>query len=317
MKNRPIVFLGTSSFSLKTLAALCKARFNVVGVYSRAPKPAGRSYKVQKSVVHEYADEMGIPVYCPKNFKSDEEIDQFRALGADLAILSSYGLIIPQVLLNIPSHGFINVHASLLPRWRGAAPIRSAILAGDDKTGITVMRMDAGVDTGEIISMKSVDIFPETCHGELANKLGELGAEMILETLDDLDLHLSRSRQQPLLGISYSKKISKDLCRICWNDSVKNILRHIKAFSPEPASWTEIDLQSNEEKRSNIRLKVYDAKIVNFPANAPCGLIHENMIVSCQNGALWLTEVQADGKNRMSGDDFLRGRRNLVGKIAR
>jgi methionyl-tRNA formyltransferase len=299
--------MGTSDFSLKSLVAIYEAGFNIVGVYTRAPKPAGRNYKLQKSVVHEFAEQKGIPVYCPPNFKSKEEVETFRSLNPSAVVVSSYGLIIPQRLLNIPPNGFLNIHASMLPRWRGASPILSAIWAGDKESGITIMKMDAGVDTGDIIAMKSVAILPETTHGELEDQLGDLGADMILETLNDLECSLANARKQPEEGATYAKKIEKDSSRINWNDSAKNILRHIKAFSPDPAAWTEID---------GLRVKIIDAKIADEECNLQCGLLGENMIVACQTGSLKLTVVQPSGKNKMSGEAFIRGRKDLVGKIA-
>ncbi|MDR0631840.1 MAG: methionyl-tRNA formyltransferase [Holosporaceae bacterium] len=305
-ENKSIVFMGTSDFSLKALIALYEAKFPIVGVYTQAPKPAGRSYKIQKSIVHKFAEEKKLPVYCPRSFKSAGEVELFRSLNPDVAVVSSYGLIIPKELLNIPPAGFINIHASLLPRWRGAAPIQSAILAGDQKTGITIMKMDDGVDTGDIISQKSVDISPRTSHGELADQLGDLGAAMILETLNNLDYSIPQSRKQPADGVTYAKKISKNSCRINWNDSAENVLRHIKAFSSIPAAWTEID---------DILLKIFNAEIVDKNVDVQCGTINENMIVTCKTGALKLTEIQPSGKNKMSGEDFIRGRKNLIGRI--
>jgi methionyl-tRNA formyltransferase len=298
--------MGTPDFSLKSLTALYEAKFNVVGVYTRAPKPSGRNYKMQKSVVHQFAEEKNIPVYHPKNFKSQEEVEIFRALNPDLAIVSSYGIIITQDVLDIPKYGFINIHASLLPRWRGASPVQSSILAGDKKTGITIMKMDAGIDTGDIISMKAVDIFPETSCGELMDKLGDLGASMILETLDNFDDSLSKSRKQPENNATYAQKVTKDLSRIDWNKPAEDVLRQIKAFSPDPAAWAEVD---------GVRLKVFDAETTETSSHLNPGLIQKNMIAACRTGSLKLTSIQPSGKNKMSGEDFMRGRQNLIGAI--
>jgi methionyl-tRNA formyltransferase len=305
MEKLSIVFMGTAGFSLKALEALHKNGAELT-VYTQPPKPSGRNYKIQKSAVHKFAEENGIAVFCPKNFKSKDEIEKFRLLNPDLAVVSSYGLIIPQSLLDIPRYGFINIHASLLPRWRGAAPIQSAILSGDEKTGITVMKMDAGVDTGDIISMKSIDISSKMTHGELSDRLGDLGAEMIVETLADLEGNLAKSRKQPEEGGTYSKKITKDDCRINPNDSAENVLRCIRAFAPAPAAWTEIE---------GVRIKIFDAEIVNINENHCCGSVLDGLIIVCRDGSIRLTEIQPSGKNKMSGEDFLRGHRNLIGKI--
>jgi methionyl-tRNA formyltransferase len=300
MKNKSIVFMGTTDFSLKALMALQKARFNIVGIYTQPPKPSGRNYKVQKSIIHKFAEEKNIPIYFPGSLKSSDEIIRFRSLNSDLAIVSSYGLIIPQDLLDIPTYGFVNIHASLLPRWRGASPIQASILAGDEKTGVSIMKMDAGVDTGDIISMKTVDIYQETTCGQLSDQLGDLGVVMILDVLQDLENNLLQSRKQPTVGATYAKKITKDDRKINWNDSARNVLRHIKAFSPTPAAWMEID---------GIYLKVLDAVIMNEDSYYQSGVVLEEMVVTCSTGALQLTEVQPAGKNKMSGSDFMRGRK--------
>jgi methionyl-tRNA formyltransferase len=298
--------MGTTDFSLKALVTLQKEQFNIVGIYTQPPKPSGRNYKVQKSIVHKFAEEKGISIYFPRDFKSPEEIIRFRSLNPDLVVVSSYGLIIPKDLLDIPTYGFVNIHASLLPRWRGASPIQASILAGDKKTGVSIMKMDAGVDTGDIISMRTVDIYQETTCGQLSDQLGDLGATMILEVLHDFENNLLQSKKQPAVGVIYAKKIIKDDCKINWNDSARNVLRHIKAFSPTPAAWTEID---------GAHLKVLDAVILNEDSYPQPGTLLEEAVVTCSTGVLQLTEVQLAGKNKMSGNDFMRGRKNLIGRI--
>ncbi|MDR2781721.1 MAG: methionyl-tRNA formyltransferase [Holosporaceae bacterium] len=306
MEKLRVIFMGTADFSVKSLAALCNNAIglDIVGVYTKPPKPSGRNYKIQKSDVHRFAEAEGIPVFHPKNFRSTDDVEKFRSLKPDVAVVSSYGLIIPQNLLEIPRYGFINIHASLLPRWRGASPIRSAILADDKRAGITIMKMDPGVDTGDIISMKSVDISAEMNHGELSNQLGDIGAAMIVETLNDLEGNLAKSYKQPEEGITYADKITKDSCKINWNDSAENISRCIRALAPTPAAWAEI---------GDLRIKIFSAEIVDMNEHSQCGLICEGLIVACRTGSLKLTEVQPSGKNRMSGDDFMRGHRNLIG----
>lgn len=306
-----IVFMGTSDFSLKGLVALYENNCNVIAVYTQAPKPSGRKQKIHKSVVHEFAESKGISVFTPKSLKRADQIEIFASLKPDLAIVSSYGLIIPKDMLDIPRYGFVNIHASALPRWRGAAPIQAAILAGDKQSGITIMKMDSGIDTGDIISMKYVDIHPKTNHGQLAEDLGNLGAKMIIETLSNLDNMLAKAKKQPNEGATYAQKISKESCKISWNSSVTDILRQIMAFAPIPSAWSEVD---------GIRMKILDADIsANSEISAKnVGEIFENkgeMFVMCQDGALKITKIQPAGKNAMNGTDFLRGRKNLVGKI--
>lgn len=305
-----IVFMGTGYFSLKALVALYENHYDIISVYTRAPKPFGRNLKVHKSVVHEFAKAKGIKVFTPKSFKSSEQINAFALLKSDLAVVSSYGLIIPQDILDIPKYGFINIHASALPRWRGAAPIQAAILAGDKQTGVTIMKMDAGVDTGDIISMRRLDISMKTTYGQLSEDMGNLGARMIIETLADLETNLMTARKQPEEGVSYAPKISKESSRICWNSPAANILRQIMAFSPIPAAWTEID---------GLRVKISDADIAleDIP-NTTAGEIFENngnMLVQTGEGVLKISKIQPAGKNIMSGEEFLRGRRKLVGRV--
>jgi methionyl-tRNA formyltransferase len=308
-----MVFMGTSDFSKKILTALLDAAFKVIAVYTQPPKPAGRNYKLQKSPVHEFAEERGIAVYTPSTLRSLEQENIFRSLAPCVAIVAAYGLIIPQNILDIPTHGFINVHASLLPRWRGAAPIQAAILAGDRQSGVTIMKMDAGVDTGDIISMKSIDISPQTTHGELSEQMAALGAEMMVSTMRDLERSLAVTYPQPTDGATYAGKITKDSCRLDWTQPAVQILRTILAFSPNPSAWSEID---------GMRIKIISADGETNSRNSGSnsdghrpGILHDDMTVSCGDGErIRLTLLQPAGKNSMSAADFARGYGKLVGK---
>jgi methionyl-tRNA formyltransferase len=314
-----MVFMGTSDFSKKILATLLDAAFEITAVYTQAPKPTGRSYEVKKSPVHEFAEERGLFVYTPATLRSQEQENIFRSLGPHMAIVAAYGLIIPQNILDIPTNGFINVHASLLPRWRGAAPIQAAILAGDRKSGVTIMKMDAGVDTGDIISMKSIDILPQTTYGELEAQISALGAEMIVKTLRNLQQSLAKAYPQPSEGATYAGKITKNSCRIDWNQSAEQIVRIIRAFSPYPSAWSEIE---------GMRIKIINADAVDSwdrsestyqgsdcSASACPGTLHGDITVSCGNGErLQISVLQPAGKNFMSAADFSRGYKRLVGK---
>lgn len=317
MRAMRVVFMGTAEFSLKALSAIYENReknnCDIIAVYTQAPKPSGRNQHVHKSAVHEFAEMHNIPVFIPKSLRKPEQAEIFAKLAPDLTVVSSYGLIIPQNILEIPQFGFINIHASVLPRWRGAAPIQAAILAGDNRTGITIMKMDAGVDTGDIIRMQYVDITPKTTHGELSEVLGELGAQMIVETLKNLDKELSKAKKQPEEGAVYAPKISKEDCKIDWNISAENIQRKIMAFSPVPGAWGEIE---------GLRVKILDASVVGREKNTDAFLEvgeifsddHGEMFVKCSDEILQIIRIQPAGKNVMSGNDFLRGRRNLAGK---
>ena len=304
-----IVFMGTADFSLKSLKVLFEKNYNIVAVYTQPPKPSGRNYKIQKSVVHEFAESCGIPVFTPKTLRSPEQLDIFQSLKADVAIVSSYGLIIPRNILDVLPYGFINIHTSILPRWRGAAPIQSAILSGDKQTGITIIKMGDGIDDGDIISMKFLDIHQKTNHGELSEKMGDLGAEMIVDILENLEISLSNAYKQPQEGATYAPKFSKESCRIDWSNAAEIVLRQIMAFSPDPSAWTEIE---------GIRIKILDADVVESEyKNKTSGELFEenkNAVVSCGSGFLKLTTIQPAGKNIMSGSDFIRGHKNLIGK---
>ena len=283
--------MGSTDFSLASLRKLCEDGFNVVAVYSREPKPVGRHYKLTKTVVHEFAESRNIPVYTPKTFRDEESVQIFAGLNPDIAVVSAYGLIIPQVMLDIVP--FINIHGSLLPRWRGAAPIQRAILAGDNKTGISIMKMDKGLDTGDIISMKSINIDEEMNSGELSKNLALLGAEMIEETLLNIDESLKKAIKQPEDGACYAQKIDKKEAKFDLSDSAIEIVRKVKAFAPAPGAWTELDGK---------RLKILDASLVKDRE------IYEDDLVFESADGNWVARVvQPEGKKPMSGNDFRRG----------
>jgi methionyl-tRNA formyltransferase len=302
-----IVFMGTANFSLKSLVAMQEAGFNIVAVYTQSPKPSGRNYKIKKSAVQDFGENKmsQTPIHTPKSLRNPEQLELFRSLKPDLAIVSSYGLIIPQSILDVPTHGFINIHASILPRWRGAAPIQAALLAGDQETGVSIMKMDAGIDTGDVMAIQSLAITPETNHGELSEKLAILGAKMILETLCNLEKNLMNAQPQPEFGVTYAAKISKESCRINWSNSAENILRQIRAFSPLPAAWSEIE---------GLRIKILDAAALENHEKKSAGTLLENGCVCCGIGQLKLLTIQPEGKNEMKAEDFMRGHRHFVGK---
>ena len=291
MKNNRLVFMGSTEFSLASLKKLYEDGFNIVAVYSREPKPVGRHYKLTKTVVHEFAESKNIPVYTPKNFKDEEEVKIFADLKADVAVVSAYGLIIPQTLLDLAP--FINIHGSLLPRWRGAAPIQRAILAGDAETGISIMKMDAGLDTGDVISIKPVKISNEMNYGQLSEILAQLGAEMIEETLLNLKESLTRATKQSENGACYAHKIDKKEARFDLSDSAVSIVRKIKAFAPIPGAWAELNGK---------RLKILDASLTENDKNYKDDLVFESP------DGKWIAKiVQPEGKKPMSGRDFRRG----------
>lgn len=283
--------MGSTEFSLASLKKLHMDGFNIVAVYTREPKPVGRHYRVTKTVVHEFAESNAIPVYTPKTFRDEEQVKIFTDLKPDVAVVSAYGLIIPQVMLDMVP--FINIHASLLPRWRGAAPIQRAILSGDKETGVSIMKMDAGLDTGDIISMKSVQISEEMNSGELFEILASLGAEMIEEALLNLGESLQKATKQSEEGACYAQKIDKKEAKFDLSDSANLIVRKVKAFAPVPGAWTELDGK---------RLKVLDASLIQNKEGYQDDLIFES------SDGIWIAKlVQPEGKKTMPGRDFRRG----------
>lgn len=291
MKNNRLVFMGSTEFSLVSLKKLYEDGFNIVAVYSREPKPVGRHYKLTKTIVHEFAESKNIPIFTPKTFRDEEQVKIFANLKADVAVVSAYGLIIPQNLLDLAP--FINIHGSLLPRWRGAAPIQRAILAGDEESGISIMKMDAGLDTGDVISMESVKIDEEMNYQQLSEVLAQLGAEMIEETLLNLDKSLKKTTKQSEEGACYAHKIDKKVSKFDLSESAFEIVRKVKAFAPTPGAWTELNGK---------RLKVLDASLIKNSESCKDDLIFE-----AADGK-WIAKiVQPEGKKPMSGKDFRRG----------
>ncbi|TDT75522.1 methionyl-tRNA formyltransferase [Litoreibacter halocynthiae] len=234
-----IVFMGTPDFSVPVLEALVEAGHEVVAVYSQPPRPAGRGKKDRPSPVQARAEELGLPVRHPVSLKGTPEQDEFAALGADVAVVVAYGLILPQAVLDAPEHGCLNIHASLLPRWRGAAPIHRAIMAGDTETGVCIMQMEAGLDTGPVLLRQATEIGATETTGELHDWLSAIGAKMIVEALARLDELVPEPQHED--GVTYASKIDKAEARIDWTRGSAEIVRQINGLSPFPGAWTEAD----------------------------------------------------------------------------
>ena len=301
-KQLRIAFMGTPDFSVPALKALIASRHKVVCVYSQPPRPKGRGQHVQESPVHEAAKAAAIEVRTPLNFKKDEDIAAFMALELDVAVVAAYGLILPKAILDAPANGCLNIHASLLPRWRGAAPIQRSILEGDTETGITIMQMDIGLDTGPMIKKKSVMIRPSTTAQSLHDMLSAVGSSMIVEVIDALAATGKlESTPQPDTGSTYAKMLKKEEGRIDWSKPASFIDRQIRAFNPWPGTWCETD--------KGRRLKILEVVPMPFKSNEPAGkIIDEDGVVVCGDGTtLKLESLQPESKSPMTISSAISG----------
>jgi len=295
-----IIFMGTPDFAVPTLQALVDAAHEVVCVYTQPPRPGGRRGKeLTPTPVHQRASDLGIEVRHPKSLKSAEEQAAFAALHADVAVVAAYGLILPQAVLDAPEHGCLNVHASILPRWRGAAPIHRSVMAGDNVTGVTIMQMEAGLDTGPMLAMARTPIEGKTT-GELTEELAELGAQLMVGTLRDLKIHVPIAQVDA--DATYAAKIDKAEARIHWDRPSVEVVRHIHGLSPFPGAWFELDGQ---------RVKLLRAEVADG-SGAPGEVLDERLAIACSEGAIRPLELQRAGKPKMDLDTFLRG--NAVAK---
>jgi len=302
-----IIYAGTPEFSVSALEALLRSKHEVVAVYTQPDRPAGRGRKLQQSPVKDFALSHDIPVYQPLSFKNNEDIQGLIDLRSDLMVVAAYGLLLPQAVLDAPRLGCINIHASLLPRWRGAAPIQRAILAGDAETGITIMQMASGLDTGDMLAKQPVTIAPDWNAGDLHDELKLAGAKILLPTLDKLIDGDLEPVVQNESETCYATKLTKLEAEIDWRKSALNLQREIRAFNPWPVSFTHL-----QDKM----LRIWQANIINEQSNEGAGFIiqhnKEGVFVSCGDDVLQVTELQFAGKNKCSAAQALNGR-NLTG----
>lgn len=304
MKQPRVIFAGTPEFALASLAALVDAGNTPIAVLTQPDRPAGRGKHLTASPVKQYALERNIDVLQPATLKEEAEQALLAALEPDVLIVAAYGLILPQAVLDIPSHGCLNVHASLLPRWRGAAPIQAAILAGDATTGISLMSMVAGLDCGPVYKMGSLRIGADETAGELHDRLAELGGRLLVEHLDDiLDGRLLPVEQDDAAA-SYAGKIRKQDAELDWTRDAVELQRHVRAYNPVPGAYFFVDKGSG---RNELRIKCWSASVVDA-VDAPAGSVVEcgkdGIIVACGNGGLRLDELQLPGKKRVKGRDL-------------
>ncbi|MDI7862182.1 methionyl-tRNA formyltransferase [Rhizobiaceae bacterium n13] len=303
-----IIFMGTPAFSVATLHALVEAGHQVVAAYSQPPRPGGRrGLDLQKSPVHQAAELLGIPVFTPLNFKDPEERSRFRALDADVAVVVAYGLLLPEEILNGTRLGCYNGHASLLPRWRGAAPIQRAIMAGDRKTGMMVMKMDKGLDTGPVGLTREVEIGPTTTAGELHDKLMQVGAKAMAEAMAKLEAGNLPLTPQPEDGVVYAAKIDKAETRIDFSKPAVDVHNHIRGLAPFPGAWFEAGIGGRKE-----RIKVLESEAAEGEGH-PGEVLSDDLVVACGSGAVRLVRLQKAGAKLLASSDFLRGTPIAVG----
>jgi methionyl-tRNA formyltransferase len=285
--------MGSPAFAVPSLNALVEAGHEIIAVYSQPPRPAGRGKDERKTAVHHRADQLGIEVRKPKSLRNEEEQARFRALDADLAVVAAYGLILPKPILEVPKAGAINVHASLLPRWRGAAPIQRAILAGDEVSGVTIMQMEEGLDTGPMLHRLKLDIRGKTA-GQVTEDLANLGAQALLDWLE----HPTPPEPQPIAGATYASKIDKSEARIDWRQPAAEIERQVRAFNPVPGAWFE----ANGE-----RIKLLEAAVGNEAPHQPGEVLDDRLNIASGQGYILPLKVQRAGRSPMDPAELLRG----------
>src|SRR5260221_8871112 len=299
MSRLRLCFRGTPDFAVASLAALQGPGHDIAGVYTRAPRPAGRGHEVQRSPVHELALAHGLPVQCPASLRDPAEQQRFAGLALDAAIVVAYGLILPPAVLRAPRLGCLNVHASLLPRWRGAAPIQRALLAGDRETGIAIMLMDEGLDTGPILARQALPIADDATGGSLHDALAALGAALIGPILADHAAGRSRPQPQPAAGVTYAAKLSPAEARLDWRRPALELERQVRAFDPWPGCWFLHDGSRIQLRRAGL----------GPPGGASPGTVrHDPLAIACGDGtSLLVLELQRPGRRPLPADAFLRG----------
>ncbi len=292
-----IIFMGTPDFALPALNALLESDHRIVAVYSQPPRPAGRGMALKKSPVQLLAEKNDLRVFTPENFKDAEDIAEFKNLNADIAVVAAYGLLLPEAILNTPKHGCINIHASLLPRWRGAAPIQYAILKGDKKSGISIMQVEKGLDTGPVLAIEEFSLNPDETAASLHDKLAELGGGLIVPTLEDYTAGKITPVAQDDKLATHAPKIKKPEALINWQKPAWEIDRQVRAFNPYPGAFFLLD---------GVRVRVLEGEIEDRNG-APGEVLDEALLIGCGTGSYRIKRLQKEGKKPMAAPDFLRG----------
>ncbi len=301
--NLKIVFMGTPDFAVPTLAEIVGQGHEVVAVYTRAPAAAGRGMELKLSPVHQLAERFGLPVETPKTLKTEEAAQTFAAYGADVAVVVAYGMLLPKAILDLPPLGCLNLHGSLLPRWRGAAPIQRAVMAGDTETGVAVMRMEEGLDTGPVAMVERFVIGPDMSAGDVHDRMMVLGADLMVRALAALSRGALAFTPQPDDGVTYASKITNEEARIDWHTSAQSVHDKTRGLSPFPGAFFMADFGKGSERVRLLRTALTAS------LSDPPGTLTGDGRVACAEGAVKLVQVQRSGKAPMSGEEFLRGAR--------
>lgn len=304
-----LIFMGTPAFSVPVLDRLIAAGHEIVAVYSQPPRKAGRGMADAKSSVHSRAEALGIPVLTPQSFKSETERDAFHSHNADVAVVVAYGLILPVAILDAPALGCFNVHASLLPRWRGAAPIQRAIMAGDSVTGVTIMRMEPGLDTGPMCLAAEIPIAAHTTADVLHDTLSAVGADLMCDALARLEAGTLTATPQPAHGVTYAAKIEKSESRLSFAQPAAAVVRHIHGLSPFPGAWFEVRVDGIAERIKVLQAEVsVDPDLASRAHGSDAGTVISDVPdIACTDGAIRLLKVQRAGKRAVSASEFMRG----------
>ena len=296
-----LIFMGTPDFAVPTLLELVAHGHEIAAVYTRAARPAGRGMKLQATPVEQEARRLGIPVLTPRTLKTPEALQEFRAHNADAAVVVAYGMILPKTILDAPKLGCFNLHASLLPRWRGAAPINRAVMAGDSETGVMVMKMDEGLDTGDVAMAERLTITDAMTAADVHDALARLGGDLMVRAMGALERGKLQLTKQTGEDVTYAAKIEKAEARIDWNKPARAVLRHIHGLSPFPGAWCEIPIEGEQ-----VRVKLLRCEMVEG-SGTPGEVLDNRLAVACGEGALRILELQRAGKAPMKAEEFLRG----------
>ena len=294
-----IVFMGTPEFSVPALNLLIKKKYNILKVYTQPPQKSKRGQKVNFSAIGNFCQKNEINFNNPSNLNNQEEIEDFKLLSPDIVVVVAYGQLIPKAFLKLPKFGFINIHASLLPKWRGAAPIQRAIINGDKKIGVSIMKIQEKLDTGPILSSKQIDLDKNSTHGEVEKKLSLIGADLLVESLKSIENGTLKFIEQASKDATYAKKIDKKESKINWKLDADKVLAHVHGLSPSPGAWFNYE---------NERFKVLKAQI-SLKRGKQGSVVDENLTIACQSNSIQILELQRQGKNKQTAKEFLLGKK--------